>query len=110
MAVRPGLSEEFAKGSVSDIRRAQAVEDLRSMFRNEKKLPNTPVSSTLKEMLNVYDTFVQTASQISDRSAASLARLDNLKAGTKQQLMALSESNPNTKSAYTMLFAQLIGD
>lgn len=110
MALRPSLAEEFAQGSLPNLRRKQAVEDLRNMFTNEPNPPKGAVASVLKNMLAVYDQYNAAVSQITDRSQASLARLDAIKEGTKLQLQKLGESNPNTKSAYDVLFAQLIGN
>ena len=110
MGARPILATEFAKGTETDIRRGEALKDLRNMFANEKSLPNSQVSSVLKQMLSIYDSFVAASSQITDRSDASLRRLEAMKDGTKIQLEKIGSSNPNTKSAYSILFAQLIGD
>lgn len=110
MALRPALVEEFAQGNVTDIRRDEALKDLRAMFYNEKNLPNGKVAAVLKNMLNVYDSFNEASSQITDRSEASLRRLEAMKEGTKIELKRLGDSNPNTKSAYDVLFAQLIGN
>ena len=110
MALRPTLAEEFAQGSLPDVRRRQAVSDLRSMFTKEANPPKGAVANVLKNMLAVYDQYNEAASQITDRSQASLDRLDAMKEGAKIQLQKLSNSNPNTKSAYDVLFAQLIGN
>jgi len=110
MALRPTLAEEFAQGSLPDVRRKQAVNDLRNMFTNEANPPKGAVANVLKNMLTVYDQYNEAASQITDRSQASLDRLDAMKEGAKIQLQKLSDSNPNTKSAYDVLFAQLIGN
>lgn len=80
------------------------------MLTNEKKLPNTKTVSTLKEMLKVYDDFVARSSAITDRTELSQRRLDALKEGTAQMLQQIAGDNPNTKSAYSVLFAQLIGE
>ena len=110
MALRPSLAEEFAQGSLPDLRRKQAVNDLRNMFNNEPNPPKGAVAGVLKDMLSVYDQYNAFASQITDRSEDSLRRLDAMKEGTKIQLQQLGNSNPNTKSAYDVLFSQLIGD
>lgn len=110
MALRPTLAEEFAQGSLPNVRRQEALKDLRNMFTNETTLPSGKVASVLKDMLSVYDLYVNASSQITDRSQSSMNRLQAMKDGTKIQLQKLSESNPNTKSAYDVLFAQLIGD
>ena len=110
MALRPTLAEEFAQGSLPNLRRKQAVQDLRNMFTNEPNPPKGAVAGVLKDMLAVYDQYNAAAAQVTDRSQASLDRLAAMKEGTKIQLQSLSDSNPNTKSAYDVLFAQLIGD
>ena len=110
MALRPALAEEFAQGSLPNLRRKQAVQDLRNMFTNEPNPPKGAVAGVLKSMLDVYDQYNAAAAQVTDRSQASLDRLAAMKEGTKIQLKSLSDSNPNTKSAYDVLFAQLIGD
>ena len=110
MALRPALAEEFAQGSLPNLRRKQAVQDLRNMFTNEPNPPKGAVAGVLKSMLDVYDQYNAAAAQVTDRSQASLDRLAAMKEGTKIQLQKLSDSNPNTKSAYDVLFSQLIGD
>lgn len=110
MALRPQLAIQFAQGTETDIRRDQALNDLRKMFAEEKKLPRTAVTSTLRQMLSVYDSYVSASSQITDRTQMSMNRLDAMKAGVKQQLQDIGNGNPNTVSAYSVLFAQLIGD
>jgi hypothetical protein len=110
MALRPTLAEEFAQGSLPNLRRKQAVSDLRNMFTNEPNPPKGVVAGVLKDMLAVYDQYNAAASQITDRSQASLDRLAAMKEGTRIQLQKLGESNPNTKSAYDVLFSSLIGD
>ena len=110
MALRPTLAEEFAQGSLPNVRRQQAVKDLRDMFNNEPNPPKGAVAGVLKNMLAVYDQYVEASSQVTDRSQASLNRLDAMQEGAKIQLQKLGESNPNTKSAYDVLFAKLIGN
>jgi hypothetical protein len=110
MALRPTLATQFAQGTETDIRRAEAVKDLRRMFTEESNPPKGAVASVLKNMLSIYDEYAASASQITDRSQASLRRLDAMKEGAKLQLQQLAASNPNTQSAYNVLFAQLIGE
>jgi hypothetical protein len=110
MALRPTLAEEFAQGSLPNLRRKQAVSDLRNMFTNEPNPPKGAVAGVLKNMLAVYDQYNAASAQITDRSQASLDRLAAMKEGTKIQLQKLGDSNPNTKSAYDVLFSALIGD
>ena len=110
MALRPTLAEEFAQCSLPDIQRKNALKDLRNMFNNEPNPPTGTVAKVLKNMLLVYDQYEQASSQITDRSQASLNRLSAMQEGVKIQLQKLAESNPNTKSAYDVLFAKLIGN
>jgi hypothetical protein len=110
MALRPTLAEEFAQGSLPDVQRKNALKDLRNMFNNEPNPPTGTVAKVLKNMLLVYDQYEQASSQITDRSQASLNRLSAMQEGVKIQLQKLAESNPNTKSAYDVLFAKLIGN
>jgi hypothetical protein len=110
MALRPALVEEFAQGSLPNVQRQQAVKDLRDMFINEPNPPKGAVATILKNMLAVYDQYNEAASQITDRSQSSLNRLDAMQEGVKIQLQKLAESNPNTISAYNVLFAKLIGN
>lgn len=110
MALRPTLAEEFAQGSLPDVRRQQALSDLRKMFNEEANPPKGAVAGVLKNMLAVYDQYVESSSQITDRSQASMNRLNAMQEGTKIELQRLGESNPNTKSAYDVLFAKLIGN
>lgn len=110
MAIRPELATQFAQGTETDIRRAQALSDLRKMFAEEKNLPKTAVTGTLRQMLAVYDSYVSASSQITDRTDSAMARLDAMKAGVKEQLQSIGNGNPNTASAYNVFFAPMIGD
>lgn len=110
MAVRPQLQTEFASGGASDVRREIAVKDLRNMLTNEKNLPKTKTVTVLRQMLQTYDSFSAQFSSITDRTDAAQDRKNALQAGAKAQLQELANSNPNTKSAYDVLFASLIGD
>jgi hypothetical protein len=110
MSVRPQLQTEFASGGASDVRREIALNDLRNMLTNEKNLPKTKTVAVLRQMLQTYDSFSAQFSSITDRTDAAQDRKDALQAGAKAQLQELANSNPNTKSAYDVLFASLIGD
>jgi hypothetical protein len=110
MAVRPQLQTEFASGGASDVRREIALNDLRNMLTKEKNLPRTKTVAVLRQMLQTYDSFNAQFSSITDRTDAAQDRKDALQAGAKAQLQELAASNPNTKSAYDVLFASLIGD
>jgi len=110
MSVRPLLQTEFASGGASDVRREIAIKDLRNMLTNEKNLPNTKTVSVLRQMLQAYDNFSAQFSSITDRTDAAQDRKNALQEGAKAQLQELANSNPNTKSAYDVLFASLIGD
>jgi hypothetical protein len=110
MNVRPLLQTEFASGGASDVRREIALTDLRNMLTNEKNLPKTKTVSVLRQMLQSYDEFSAQFSSITDRTDAAQDRKNALQAGAKAQLQELAASNPNTKSAYDVLFASLIGD
>jgi hypothetical protein len=110
MSVRPQLQTEFASGGASDVRRDIAVNDLRKMLTTEKNLPKTKTVTVLRQMLQTYDSFNAQFSSITDRTDAAQDRKNALQAGAKAQLQELANSNPNTKSAYDVLFASLIGD
>jgi len=110
MAVRPQLQTEFASGGASDVRREIAITDLRNMLTTEKNLPKTKTVSVLRQMLQTYDSFSAQYSSITDRTDAAQDRKNALQEGAKAQLQELAASNPNTKSAYDVLFASLIGD
>jgi hypothetical protein len=110
MSVRPLLQTEFASGGASDVRREIALTDLRNMLTNEKNLPKTKTVSVLRQMLQSYDNFSAQFSSITDRTDAAQDRKNALQAGAKAQLQELAASNPNTKSAYDVLFASLIGE
>jgi hypothetical protein len=110
MSVRPQLQTEFASGGASDVRREIAVNDLRNMLTNEKNLPKTKTVSVLRQMLQTYDSFSAQYSSITDRTDAAQDRKNALQEGAKAQLQELAASNPNTKSAYDVLFASLIGE
>ena len=110
MSVRPQLQTEFASGGASDVRRGIALDDLRRMLTTEKNLPKTKTVTVLRQMLQSYDSFSAQFSSITDRTDAAQDRKNALQAGAKAQLQELANSNPNTKSAYDVLFASLIGD
>jgi hypothetical protein len=107
-AGRPLVAEELAQGSQKAIERINAINDLRAMLQAKPNvMPAT--ENTLRQMLDLYDTYKNERKSLEGVSGASFLS-QSLKEDTIVKIRELSEFNENTKSAYNVLFASLLGD
>lgn len=107
-AGRPLVAEELSQGSQKAIERINAINDLRAMLEAKPNaMPAT--ENKLREMLDLYDTYKNERKALDVISGGTfLAQM--LKDDTIVRMRELSEFNENTKSAYNVLFASLLGD
>jgi len=107
-AGRPLVAEELSQGSQKAIERINAINDLRSMLEAKPNvMPAT--ENKLREMLDLYDTYKNERKALDVISGGTFLS-QNLKDETILKMRQLSEFNENTKSAYNVLFASLLGD
>ena len=108
-AGRPLLQEELAEGGKKAIERINAIDDLRRMLNDKSVTTRSPVQKSLKEMLDVYDSY-----KMQRQALDTLSGTRNLVAFMKDsaivKIRELSKANENTMSAYNTLFASLLGD
>jgi hypothetical protein len=107
-AGRPLVAEELSQGSQKAIERINAINDLRAMLQAKPNvMPAT--ENALREMLDLYDTYKNERKSL-DLIGGGTFLSQNLKDETIVKMRQLSEFNENTKSAYNVLFASLLGD
>jgi hypothetical protein len=107
-AGRPLVAEELSQGSQKAIERMNAINDLRSMLEARPNvMPAT--ENALRKMLDLYDTYKNERKALDVISGGTFLS-QNLKDETILKMRQLSEFNENTKSAYNVLFASLLGD
>jgi hypothetical protein len=108
-AGRPLVQEEINQGGKRAIERVAALNDLRNMLGDEKAYKAAPkTTSTLKQMLDLYDKFQETKKTISKIPGSSYL-VDAEETDTLNKLQQLSKTNENTLSAYNVLFSKLMG-
>lgn len=108
-AGRPLVQEEIAQGGKRAIERVAALNDLRNMLDDERSYKAAPkTTSTLKQMLAVYDKFQDTKKSLKKISSSSYL-VDLEETETLAKLQQLSKTNENTLSAYNVLFSKLMG-
>ena len=108
-AGRPLVQEEIAQGGKRAIERVAALNDLRNMLDDERSYKAAPkTTSTLKQMLAVYDKFQDTKKSLKQISGSSYL-VDVEETDTLAKLQQLSKTNENTLSAYNVLFSKLMG-
>ena len=108
-AGRPLLQEELSQGSQKAINRQNAINDLRKMLNDKSVTVRGPIQKSLKDMLDLYDSFQLQKDALSNMSGASNL-VSFMKDDTIVQMRQLAQKNENTKSAYNVLFASLLGD
>ena len=108
-AGRPLVQEELSEGGKKAIERINAIDDLRKLLNDKTVTTRSPVQKTLKEMLDVYDSY-----KMQRKAMDTLSGTRNLVAFMKDsaivKIRELSKANENTMSAYNTLFASLLGD
>ena len=79
------------------------------MLSDERAFKAAPkTTSTLKQMLAVYDKFQDTKKSLKKISSSSYL-VDLEETETLAKLQQLSKTNENTLSAYNVLFSKLMG-
>ena len=108
-AGRPLVTEELAQGGKKAIERLRAVDDLRRMLDDKTVTVRGPIQKSLKEMLDVYDTY-----KLQKEALQNVSGTRNLVSFMQDdaivRLRELAKANENTMSAYNTMFASLIGD
>jgi len=108
-AGRPLVQEELAEGGKKAIARIAAIDDLRKMLNDKTVTTRGPVQQSLKEMLDIYDSY-----KLQRQALENVSGTTNLVAFMKDsaivKIRELSKKNENTMSAYNTLFASLLGD
>ena len=108
-AGRPLVQEELAEGGKKAIERIRAVDDLRNMLNDKSVTVRGPIQKSLKEMLDVYDSY-----KLQKEALQNISGTSNLVSFMKDEaivrLRELAKANENTMSAYNTMFASLIGD
>ena len=108
-AGRPLVQEELAQGGTKAIERQRAIADLRNMLQDPKVTTRGSIQKSLKDMLDVYDSF-QLQKQALQNVSGTTNLVSFMKDGTIVQMRELAKKNENTMSAYNTLFASLLGD
>jgi hypothetical protein len=79
------------------------------MLNDPKVKVRGPIQKSLKDMLDLYDSY-----KLQKDSLSNISGFTNLisfmKDDTIVQMRQLAQKNENTKSAYNVLFASLLGD
>jgi len=108
-AGRPLVQEELAEGGKKAVARIAAIDDLRKMLNDKTVTTKGSVQKSLKEMLDVYDSY-----KMQRQALENVSGTTNLVAFMKDsaivKIRELSKKNENTMSAYNTLFASLLGD
>jgi hypothetical protein len=108
-AGHPLVQEELAEGGKKAVARIAAIDDLRNMINDPKVTVRGPTQKSLKEMLDVYDSY-----KMQRQALENVSGTTNLVAFMKDsaivKIRELSKKNENTMSAYNTLFASLLGD
>jgi hypothetical protein len=108
-AGRPLVQEELAEGGKKAVARIAAIDDLRKMLNDKTVTTRGSVQNSLKEMLDVYDSY-KMQRQALDNVSGTNNLLAFMKDSAIVKIRELSKKNENTMSAYNTLFASLLGD
>jgi hypothetical protein len=108
-AGRPLVQEELSEGGKKAIARIAAIDDLRKMIDDKTVKVRGPVQKSLKEMLDVYDSY-KLQRQALDNVSGTTNLVAFMKDSAIVKMRELSKANENTMSAYNTLFASLLGD
>lgn len=107
---RPMLQEELGKGAERAIQRTKALNDLSNMLADTSVKTQPQVRSTLKQMLDTYNNYINARDAVYGSNETALNYKDLLKQNTKLELERLSKTNRNAENAYFALFSKLIRD
>jgi hypothetical protein len=108
-AGRPLVQEELAEGGKKAVARIAAIDDLRKMLNDKTVTTSGSVQKSLKEMLDVYDSY-KMQRQALDNVSGTANLVEFMKDSAIVKIRELSKKNENTMSAYNTLFASLLGD
>jgi uncharacterized protein len=108
-AGRPLVQEELAEGGKKAIERVRALDDLRNMLNDKSVTVRGPIQKSLKEMLDVYDSYKLQKEALQNVSGTTML-VSFMKDDAIVRLRELAKANENTMSAYNTMFASLIGD
>jgi hypothetical protein len=108
-AGRPLVQEELAEGGKKAVARIAAIDDLRKMLNDKTVTTRGSVQKSLKEMLDVYDSY-KMQRQALDNVSGTTNLVAFMKDSAIVKIRELSKKNENTMSAYNTLFASLLGD
>jgi hypothetical protein len=108
-AGRPLVQEELAEGGKKAVARIAAIDDLRKMLNDKTVTTRGSVQKSLKEMLDVYDSY-KMQRQALENVSGTTNLLGFMKDSAIVKIRELSKKNENTMSAYNTLFASLLGD
>jgi uncharacterized protein (UPF0216 family) len=105
---RPSLQDELSGGSKKAIQRTRAIDDLRKMLQDKTVTAQPALRKTLKEMLDIYDSYISERDFSSFSSSGNIQDYkDMLKLNAQSTLQAIAEGDPNALAAYNSLFAPL---
>jgi hypothetical protein len=108
-AGRPLVQEELAEGGKKAVARIAAIDDLRKMLNDKTVTTRSSVQSSLKEMLDTYDSYKMQRTAL-DNVPGTTNLVAFMKDSAIVKIRELSKKNENTMSAYNTLFASLLGD
>jgi hypothetical protein len=110
LGARPMLQEELGKGAERAIQRTKALNDLSNMLADTSVKTQPEVRSTLKQMLDTYNNYINARDAVYGSNETALNYKDLLKQNAKLELERLSKTNRNAENAYFALFSKLIRD
>lgn len=108
-AGRPLVQEELAQGSQKAIERINALSDLENMLADKSVRVKPQLRNVLSEMLQTYKDYKTERDAFGAFPGGSVLQ-NAAKEETIAKMRALSEYNENTKGAYDLLFARLLGE
>ena len=108
-AGRPLVQEELSEGGKKAIARVRALDDLREMLNDNKVTVRGSVQKSLKDMLDVYDSY-KLQKQALENISGTRTLVSFMQDEAIVKLRSLAKANENTMSAYNTMFASLIGD
>jgi hypothetical protein len=109
-AGRPLVKEELSQGSQKAIQRLNAFNDLTNMVNDPEVQRISPITvSTLREMINVYNTYKSERERYELIGGLSFL-VDSSKDRAIARIRELARTNENTQAAYNVLFGRLLGE
>jgi len=108
-AGRPLVQEELAQGSQKAIDRLNALNDLELMLEDKTVKAKPQLRSMLRDMVQTYKDY-KTERDLFENFPGGSALQDAAKEDAIAKMRKLAEFNENTKGAYDLLFARLLGE